>query len=175
MVDNWFTAYPTNVHDLIVTPKTRDVKVWLDKEDVGLELSFKRISMKELEAMLEADRKRSRVVAEELERKLQEQMPLEEREWRRNTTAEIWKRDNLQKEDLIAAMVTQWVMENCQMDDGLIPILNFEQMAIHFHGHRLVIKDGMADSLLYCLRLNSGGSYNLKCPCLKCVDIPMTF
>ena len=48
MEDNWFTAYPPNVHDMTVTPKTRDVKVWLDKEDVGLELSFSRISIENI-------------------------------------------------------------------------------------------------------------------------------
>ena len=58
MEDNWFTAYPSNIHDLTVTAKTRDVKVWLDKEDVGLELSFRRISMDELDKMITADGER---------------------------------------------------------------------------------------------------------------------
>ena len=35
MEDNWFTAYPTNLHDMTVTAKTRDVRVWLAEEDVA--------------------------------------------------------------------------------------------------------------------------------------------
>jgi hypothetical protein len=52
MDKNWFTAYPSNIHDMAVTPKTKQVKIWLAKDDVGLELSFKRITMSELEEWL---------------------------------------------------------------------------------------------------------------------------
>ena len=42
------------------------------------------------------------------------------------------------------------------MDDGLIPFLNFEQMAIYFHGERITIKDGIADFIYYCAAFGSG-------------------
>ncbi len=60
MIDNWFTAYPHNLHDMIVTPKTKEVTVWLAKEDVGLEFSFRRISPNELNDVLKQDWDRSR-------------------------------------------------------------------------------------------------------------------
>ena len=33
--------------------------------------------------------------------------------------------------------IKNWVKDNCQMDDELVPLLNFEQMAIYFHGQPL--------------------------------------
>jgi hypothetical protein len=173
MVDNWFTAYPSNVHDMTVKPKTRDVKVWLDKEDVGLDLSFRRVRIEDLEMMLKEDRERSL----ERNREWHEQLPEEVRELWLTRLEELTKR--LQKEDLGAEIVRQWVKSNCQMDDGLIPLLNFEQMAIHFHGYRHVIKggveDGAANLFLYCIRLDCKDGHNLKCPCPRCVTIPATF
>ncbi len=66
-------------------------------------------------------------------------------------------------------MKLRWVTENCLMDDGLIPFLNFEQMAIYFHGQRIAIKDGVAGFIHYCAALkNAKGAINLRCPCPKC-------
>ncbi len=56
------------------------------------------------------------------------------------------------------------------MDDGLIPFLNFEQMAIYFHGMRHTIKHGISDSIDYCAMFrNAAGAVNLRCPCAACM------
>ena len=60
--------------------------------------------------------------------------------------------------------VKQWVNENCIMDDGLIRLLNFEQMAIYFHGERITIKDGIAGFIHYRSAFkNAAGAINLSC------------
>src|SRR5208337_5111443 len=164
MVDNWFTAYPPNVHDMTVTPKTRDVKVWLDKEDVGLKLSFSRISMGQLTDMLIIDNERANAVAKGQIRQQHEGMLSEDLD-------ELLRMfDSEPNEGVNGMNIKNWVKENCQMDDGLVPLLNFEQMAIYFHGHRFTIKDGVSDSFLYCFAENCAISYNLQCPCPRCVE-----
>src|SRR5208337_140872 len=126
MVDNWFTAYPPNVHDMTVTPKTRDVKVWLDKEDVGLKLSFSRISMGQLTDMLIIDNERANAVAKGQIRQQHEGMLSEDLD-------ELLRMfDSEPNEGVNGMNIKNWVKENCQMDDGLVPLLNFEQMAIYF-------------------------------------------
>lgn len=79
---------------------------------------------------------------------------------------------DVQNEDVNEMKVMAWVKENCEMDDEMIPILNFEQMAIHFHGHRITIKDGMGDMFFYSTALPTQNGWNLKCPCAQCVDTP---
>ena len=55
MQENFFTAYPKNIHDMIVAPKSDAVKVWLSEGDLGLEFSFKRITRERLDELLAKD------------------------------------------------------------------------------------------------------------------------
>jgi hypothetical protein len=183
--DNWFTAYPPNLHDMVVTPKTKEVKVWLDEEDIGLEFSFSRITMTELEALLSRDRTRQEKIAAEREQERLALLPPEQqgfmremREYRSRPQAPPPWVDELPDElrevylaeDKTGFVVKRWVRDNCVMDDELIPLLNFEQMAIYFHGERITIKDGVADFLYYSAAFNSGkGAINLPCRCAACL------
>ena len=173
MEDNWFTAYPGNIHDMTVTPKTREIKVWLDKEDVGLELSFNRISMEELEDKLELDSQAAKAVFDRIEQARRQealnQIAPEHREDWLQMMGELWATIDKCKDDPVRREVMRWVSENCQMDDGLIPFLNFEQMAIYFHGHRITIKDGVSEFIHYCAALEMrGAAFNIRCPCPTC-------
>ena len=184
MEDNWFTAVPANIHDMVLTPKTMEMCVWIAPADVGLKLSFRRISMNELEEMLEADRRKAEsVVATRLQESLAHLPPeslqriqqLILRPERALSVArpegipeQIWKDHT--SGDPVGNQVRRWVTTNCQMDDGLIPVLNFQQMAIHFHGKRIVIgDDGVAGSLAYCAAFESKkAAINIACSCPKC-------
>ena len=117
--------------------------------------------MDELEAMLAADKKKASEIWERHLRAAAEET------W---YLTELLDRRILRDSDPVATGVKQWVTENCQMDDGLIPVLNFEQMAIYFHGCRIAIKDGISDFINYCACLNCGGGYNLGCACQQCAD-----
>lgn len=181
MEENWLTAYPANVHDMIVTPKTKEVKIWLDKEDVGLELSFRRVTIRELDQLLSRDRERQEKIAgEQLA-----QMPPEHRKFVEHALREGWSqprrlpaglddlpedlREAILSEDQIGTLVKRWAERHCAMDDGLIPLLDFEQMAIYHHGERLTIKDGVAGFLYYSAAFNNQkGAINVRCPCLTC-------
>jgi hypothetical protein len=79
-------------------------------------------------------------------------------------------RESFLAEDKTGYFVKHWVKEHCQMDDGLIPFLNFDQMAIYFHGQRFTIKDGVAGFLRYCALFKSAkGAINISCPCPTCL------
>jgi hypothetical protein len=178
MEDNWFTAYPRNVHNMIVTPKTKEVKVWLEEEDVGLEFSFKRITMAELDEVLAWDR-------EKAEKLMLDRLPPEQRQFIEQCQAEFRSRprqltpgleqlpEHIREAHLsgdpVGSFVKSWVRRHCVMDDGLVPFLNFEQMAIHFHGERITIKDGVAGFIHYSAAIENGkGAINLACPCANC-------
>jgi hypothetical protein len=183
MEENWFDAYPSNIHDMIIEPKTKKVKVWLTQEDIGLDLSFRRVTMAELEKLLESDYKSGYGRMQEW----LSQLPLEQRKimaeqkreidelireseppsWIEKLPPEI--RDIHLAEDKTGFFVKRWVKDNCVMDDGLIPLLNFEQMAIYFHGEKIIIKDGVANFLHYCCSFKSKkGHINLPCKCSYC-------
>jgi hypothetical protein len=80
MEDNWLTAYPANVHDMIVPPKTKAVKVWLAEADVGLDFSFKRITMANLDELLRQDWEAAQKVIAERKREWMTTLPPEQRQ-----------------------------------------------------------------------------------------------
>lgn len=167
-----WTAHPKNIHDMVITPKTKEVKVWLSNADVGLEFSFERITMEELEERLNQDRTRQDATASEQMRKNLASMPEEQREFIKRSLDESRR---LQRDlpigaaDLVGSFVKRWTRENCTMDDGLIPFLNVEQMALYFHGQRITVKDGIANSIYYSASFgNKEGAVNLRCQCLTC-------
>jgi hypothetical protein len=74
MEDNWFTAYPDNIHDMTVTPKTNKVKVWLGDDDLGLEFSFERMTLSQLDELLAQDFQKVAPAIEEPERGITQQL-----------------------------------------------------------------------------------------------------
>lgn len=183
MEDNWLTVYPARVHDMIVPPKTKSVKVWLNEDDVGLEFSFTRITMTELEELLRQDYEQVPKPRAEHEQELIAAWPPEHRQFgeemlrkyrsmpRQLSPAAASLPDHLREsflaEDKTGYAVKRWVKENCLMDDGLIPFLNFDQMALYFHGQRFTIKDGVAGFARYCAAFKQP-AFNLSCPCPTC-------
>lgn len=178
MRDNWLTGVPENIHDMIVTPKTKEIKIWLGGEDVGLEISFRRISFTDLDNLLARDRKHA-------DRQMQAhiaQMPPEQRVLLREAVRDgdgslptsirgipEYLRDAMRSSDLVGTFIKGWVKQHCVMDDGLIPLLNIEQMSIYHHGERFVIKDGVAGFLHYCAAFgNRKSAINISCTCAAC-------
>ncbi len=80
MEDNWLTAYPANVHDMSVPPKTKTVKVWVAEADVGLEFSFNRITMADLDELLRQDWGTAKKLIAERKREWMSTLPPEQRQ-----------------------------------------------------------------------------------------------
>jgi hypothetical protein len=186
MEDNWFTACPQNVHDMTVTPKTKEVTVWLSEDDVGLQFSFRRLTVRQLDELLDQDWKRSEeLAAKRLQEALAQLSPRQralreammddlsgaaEPSWVAGLSQEM--REAYVAKDKTAHGVKRWAKEHCVMDDGTIPLLDFEQLAIYFHGQRFMIKDGVADFLYYSAIFgNASGAINLACQCADCLSM----
>ena len=125
--NNWLITYPDHIYDMTAEPKTNDVKIWLNKVDVGLEFAFRRVSMTGLESMLDKDWKRS-------EDRMRRLIPV----IHSNQTNNLGER------------IKKWVINNDVVDrDGYIPLLNIENMSLYRNGMKHVIKDGISDTLYY--------------------------
>ena len=62
MEDNMFEADPSLLHNLEVNTGGTKLKFWLSPRNIGLKLSFKRITIDELSIALETDRRRAEKV-----------------------------------------------------------------------------------------------------------------
>jgi hypothetical protein len=170
MIDNWFVAYPRNIHDMVVLPTTKATKVWLTKEDIGLELSFRRLTLEQLGEQVAADwlweqhLLSEQGVSSELPR-----LPPHAADW----TDE--DRQAYRVRGFIGTAVVRWARENCLMDDNLVPFLNFEQLAINYHGQRYTIREGVQGSFAFRLRnsfihdIHVGSIISLPCYCHACL------
>ena len=204
MEENSFTAYPTNLDDMTITAETRDVRIWMDKEDIGLAFSFRYLTREQLEQFLREDKKRADQKQEVVQRRLGENKEYQEQQrmmeaFRQSWLAEMEPEErefilkaeearpslppgvDLPKEvrevieeghrtgDMAGAGVRQWVTDNCMGDDGLIPFLNFAEMAINYHGRRcLTVKNGIGNFMWYEACFGGGGMVNAPCHCPAC-------
>lgn len=180
MVENAFEAYPANIHDLAVATRKGHVKVWLEPRDVGLDLSYKRVTLDELGGILSKDRERAEAKSKELLKARIHTWPpeiaqmIEEAQSRPRTIPPEWLEsmpDELREaylaDDPVGHLVKSWAVKDCMTDDGLVPFLDFEQLAILHHGARIAIRDGIG-GMDYNASFNNFGGVNLPCLCSKC-------
>jgi len=150
MEDNAFEAYPDNIHDMFVATRKGRVKVWLAaKDDIGLDLSFRRLSLDELEEVLETDRTRAYTKAEVL---LRNEFP---------GVRELISQA-LHSDDPVGRHVKSWAEKNCMCDDLKIPFVNFESISVFLRGERIVLKDGLGPTFDYCAAFDQPGAFNLR-------------
>jgi hypothetical protein len=150
--ENLFSADPSSLHDLRVNTSGTEVKVWFAERNIGLDLSFARLTLDALNAVLAADRELGRNEA----RKLSQRLPPE--------IAKSLPDDT--EHDLVGNFVRRWATENCLDDEGKIPFINFRQMRIFSERGAVVIRDGIrADDgpkIVYSGSFdNGGGAINL--------------
>jgi hypothetical protein len=126
MENIFLVTYPDYIYDIIAEPKTNNVKIWLKKADIGLEFSFHRISIPDLEGMLDTDWKRSQ---DEIRHKFPGLDP--------DQTNGLGER------------IKNWVNNNVVDNHGHVPLLNIEQMSLYRNGERFVVKNGIANSIMY--------------------------
>lgn len=155
---NWLTTRPANIYDMTVTPETKHVKVWIDRKNVGLDMVFGRITMDDLRGRLARDANVTmKAMAGETAK-----LPAEIR-------AQI--EASLASDPIgpIGNCVLEWAQKNCVDDEGMVPFLNIETMALWYHGHSWRTHNGIAGFLFYSAAFNNKkGAINVGCPCLKC-------
>ena len=178
MDKNWFLVFPQSIHNMTIAPKTKDIKIWLKDKNIGLDFSFKRIDKIELESYLLNDKKAADIVfAKEYSHYL-ESLPPEVRQMMSQiipiNTNTSGLPEELQKaalsEDKVGAFVKSWANKNCLSSDGLIPFININKMILFYHGQRIAVGDGIANSMHYnAVFNNSQGAIEIKCACSKCL------
>ncbi|MFN0198296.1 MAG: HNH endonuclease [Planctomycetaceae bacterium] len=130
--DNDILVLPENVHDLHVTVSKHELKVWIEPDDIGLDLKFKWITLDELEKLISKDRKRSRKAAK-----------------RHDPT--IFERIQRTIPDLIIPNSSSGIedgflktlIKDCYMVDGKIPMININSMSVYHLGSKIIIKNGI--------------------------------
>lgn len=96
---NQWTGTTDVIHDLVVNTAGTDIRVWHGKRDVGLQLSFDRLSPSRFDRLLEADTEASRGKLDQLVS-----------DWLKSTNA-----------DQAAAIAVQKAIEKLQPPHGLLP------------------------------------------------------
>lgn len=129
MEDNIFTIVdPTLVNDVEALANRTSLRFWLGKRDVGLDLSFRRLTLDELEQQLASDRN----------------------ECRKQLPPDI----DLGDMDVVRTHVVEWAVDNCLDDERRVPFLNFERLVIYSGTRRIDIKNGVGNNR-YCAELNA--------------------
>jgi hypothetical protein len=184
MVDNSLELYPKDVHDFIATAKKREVMLWIGDRDIGLDLSFERITMEELDKLLVDDFMRIKKKSDSLLDKALERIG--------NRLGQVWQesdssqravpswidrvpegireqvREGFLTGDMTGPWVKKWARTNCAQSDGKIPFLNFKNLSFFFSGNRLRVRHGVTSEGLeigYSAALdNAVGAFNLPAP-----------
>jgi hypothetical protein len=161
VVNNALELYPEEVHDFIATAKKREVTLWLGDRDIGLDLTFERITVEDLGTLLSADFERSKKKSDAVLTKAMESMDNWQREHLREALSSPrsvpWWIDDVRPEireqvregfstgDNTGAWVKNWARNNnCVQSDGKIPFLDFKNLSFFFSGKRLRVRDGLA-------------------------------
>ncbi|UCE61731.1 MAG: HNH endonuclease [Phycisphaerales bacterium] len=128
--DNDFEAQPDDLHDLEVNTGSTRVKIWFGKRKLGLDLSFKRITMSDLQARLEADNPDANML-----RCMQEHGDLPEDS--RRAFLEHFQ------DDPVRDVVLQWAREHFPAEDPEIPFLDFKRLETHKCGYHVSVRHGV--------------------------------
>jgi hypothetical protein len=153
MEDNMFEVDPSRLYDLEANTGGTRLKFWLSKRNIGLDLSFKRVTMPELSAILDSDRLRAE---RESEQRLPDEVKHTLREAKLRPTSNWFQSlpsfqqlpDEVREAHLsgnpTGTFVKRWASSHCQDDEGRIPLLDFETLILHDGPRRIVIRNGIA-------------------------------
>jgi hypothetical protein len=161
--ENMFEADPSGLHDLEINLSATRVTVWLANRDIGMDLSFRRITVDELGTILAKDREKAETTkgqvmptSAEIETRFPPEMRAMIEEARRTPPSWLESlpphlRELHVSDDPVGTQVRNWAKANCQDDEQRIPFLDFRRMKVCCDGKYIVIRDG--------LRLVSGGIF----------------
>jgi uncharacterized coiled-coil protein SlyX len=170
MEENVFLADPDALHDLEVDTGPTRIKAWFAKRDIGLDLSFRRVRMEELNEALTEDRQRAENIQAKLTHLLTPEMQvlIEQNSGRPPSWATGLPegiREAHLSGDPVGWSVRHWATTNCLDDEQRIPFLDFRNMVVHDGGRRVLIRNGIRQGeggIVYCTSFDNGsGAFNL--------------
>ncbi len=192
MVDNCLEMNPghQDLYDFEATSKKRSVSIWFAKGSIGLDLSFVRITVDELDAIIKGDSDRAKKHTNKLLEKFRETLSVEMRDllsvdrpqstplhtsWLDGSGLPDHIREAFGSDDPIRASTLGWAKAKCMDSDGRIPFLNFENMALNYHGTPIRIRNGIRSGgmeIVYCAFFEAGrAAINLACGCSGCLVV----
>jgi hypothetical protein len=152
MEDNMFEADSRRLFDLEVNTSATRLKFWLAQRKIGLDLSFKRVTMEQLSQVLQADHLRADAEGEarlpaDVRSALQEMKSQGAPSWRNSPSFQEHPehiREAQLSGDPTGTGVKRWVASHCLDDEGKVSLLDFEHLVLNGNGRRIVIHDGIA-------------------------------
>lgn len=163
--ENIFEADPAEVYDLTVDTAPTSMKIWFAEREIGMELSFRRITLEKLDEVLTGDRARS-----------QKRLPPEIKDLigRSPTSTEIMRgmagrsglpdevRDAFLSGDPTGNLVRKYAEGHLDLEEGTVPFLDFRTLHVHSGDRHVIVKDGLASSIFYSASFgNARGGFNL--------------
>lgn len=151
MEDNGFECTPSLLHDLETDTGKTKVKMWFKKLDIGLDLSFRRITIDELKESLAEDKLRSDKQSAGILEAVLANLPPEMRAMVENPPPGSFAhfpeqfRTAYESGDHVGWHIQEWVKANCLDDEGMIPFLDFKNMKLHEAGRAIVIRSGIQE------------------------------
>ncbi len=178
MDDNMFEADPSRLHDLEATTSGTRLKFWLSQRNIGLNLSFERVTLDKLSAILEVDRLRGEQAFEKRFQIVKQQLPAALRDKATKLSSEPdygWLQslplfqqlpEEIQEtclsEDFISTLVKVWASSHCMDDERRIPLLNLENIVLFDGSRRVEIRNGIVadggSTISYSASFDNGGS-----------------
>lgn len=174
MEDNMFEADPKRLYDLEASTGGTRLKFWLSRRNIGLELTFERVTMGELSNMLEADRLLASPPLELLHTADNQEVdpdskPKSNSAWFQELPSfqrlPEALRDSILSKDPTGTFVKRWVSNHCLDDEQRVPLLNFEKLVFFRGSKRVEIRNGIVTEGLgikYSAGFHSGvAAFNL--------------
>jgi len=178
MIDNGFQSDPATLHNLQCKASGTLIKIWFAPRDIGLDLSFRRLTMDELSDILQTDKKRAeesptgRHAREEMERAMGDlpasfrdliseggpRMPAGGEGLPKHIAEAFWSGDP------VGSFTKDWASTHCLDDDDKITLLDFANVSVNNAGRHIRIRNGIGEGpgyMVYCAAFDNGGSFNL--------------
>jgi hypothetical protein len=171
--ENMFEADPAHIHDLVLDTAPTKVKIWIAKREIGLELSFRRITADELDTFLAEDHRRAShdieaLLPEEVRRFLAEYDP----DQRRQNMATMLSGSNLPptiREAAVSGDPTGTLIrayaKRMADDEAKVAFLNFQKLHVYSNGRELIVVEGLKSGSVFVSHsaslYNRQGGFNL--------------
>ncbi|HBO45040.1 MAG TPA: hypothetical protein DD670_14145 [Planctomycetaceae bacterium] len=179
MIENAFQSDALTLHDLSCTASATRIKVWFAPRDIGLDLSFQRLTLDDLSRILQTDKeraenspaaKRAKAEVDEIKAALPEsirdclsgdeiQIPSS---WIDRLPEHL--REAYLSGDPVGFSIKRWALQNCVDADGRLTLLDFTNCSVNNAGRSIRIRNGIEEGhgfWRYCAAIDSAGSFNL--------------
>lgn len=150
MEDDSFVVTPSDLHDMHTTVTKHELKVWVDSENVGVDIRFEWLKWDRFVARWKKERGKGSIAG-----KLREKIRRESLEMGLGSFMDAY----LEAADEMPAEVEE-ALKDCLVN-GKLPLLDVREMTVYRNGVKTVFKDGVVNGksqIVGCFSLNVEGT-----------------